>query len=225
MIAWVAAFLATFFTVDLARDLRRRFRPHVAAYLAGIGMFATASWALAVGITWGWSGPAYRIFFLFGAILNIPYLALGSMFLVVGKKSGHVMNLLLAGYAAISITLVSTTPFARPVEDWARLPRDVFPPISAGFGPRLLAAIAGGTGTLLLVGLALISLVRFWRRNRRIVMGNALIVAGTLSAATGGTGLAFLGSEAAAFAVSLSFAALLLWLGYRTASGARKAVG
>ena len=29
----------------------------------------------------------YRIFYLFGAILNIPFLALGSMFLVVGKRS------------------------------------------------------------------------------------------------------------------------------------------
>ncbi|GIU91505.1 MAG: hypothetical protein KatS3mg011_0411 [Acidimicrobiia bacterium] len=222
-IAWAAAVAASLFTLDLARDLARRPRPHVAAYLAGIAMFAAATWGLVVGLTWGWSGAAYRVFYLFGAVLNIPYLALGSMFLVGGRRAGHVMHLLVTALAAISVTLVTTTPFASPPDTWSRLPHDVFPPISEGFGPRLLAAISGGVSTLILVVLALVSLVRFWRKDRRVVVGNALILGGTLAAASGGTGLAVGGSESAGFALSLAVAATLLWLGYRTARGARRA--
>ena len=36
---------STVFAFDLIRDHRRSPRPHVAAYAAGIGMFAIATWA------------------------------------------------------------------------------------------------------------------------------------------------------------------------------------
>ncbi len=213
VIALLAAFAATLFALDLSRDYLKRRRPHTAAYAAGIGMFAAATWALWVGLAFGWSGPAYRVFFLLGAVLNIPTLAIGSMFLVVGKKSGHAMTLFTGALAAISTTLVSTVPFARelPVSGLAE---DLFPPISDGFGPRLLAAIGSGSGALLLILLAVASAVRFWNSDRRIVKGNALIVAGTLAGSTGGTLLGFLG-ETEAFEVSLLATVTLIWWGYR----------
>lgn len=220
ILAVVAGAAATAFTLDLLADYRRRPRPHVAAYAAGIGMFAIATVALAVALATGWTSASYRAFFLFGAVLNIPFLALGSMFLVVGPRAGHTMTILLAGFAAISTTLVTTVPFERPLPRSGVRP-DVFPPIDAGFGPRLLAAIGGGTGATILIVLALVSLVRFWNRNRRIVWGNGLIVAGTLAASWGGTGLAL--GEDAGFVVSLLVTSILLWLGYRTTRGSRTA--
>ncbi len=220
-LAVVAGIAATGFTLDLARDLRRGFRPHTAAYAAGIGMFAAATWALVAGLASGWTGASYRTFFLFGAVLNIPALALGSAFLVIGRRTGHVLTVLLGGFAAISITLVTTTPFAAPLPAGG-VPEAIFPSIAEdGFGPRLLAAIAGGGGATMLIVLSLISIARFWRKNRPLVTGNALILAGTLAAASGGTALGFLG-ETAAFELSLLVASSLIWLGYRTTRGRRR---
>jgi nucleoside 2-deoxyribosyltransferase len=219
ILAAVAATAAGAFTLDLLRDLRRRFRPHTAAYAAGIGMFFLATAALAVALAVGWNGALYRVFFLFGAILNIPFLALGSMFLVAGRRAGHAMFLLLGGLAAISTTLTLTVPFAGPLPP-SGVPEQIFPPISEGFGPRLLAAISGGTATMVLLVLALVSLVRFRRADPRIIWGNLLIALGTLAAATGGSLLGFLG-ETAAFELSLLGAATLIWAGYRTARGRR----
>ena len=212
----IAAIAASLFAFDLWWDYRRRPRPHIAAYGTGMTMFAVATWALFIGVTFAWTGPIYRTFFLFGAVLNIPFLALGSMFLVVGKRSGHVMTIALGGFTAISTTLILTVPFQHPLPDGG-IPHDIF---EAGFGPRLFALIGGAVGGTILIVLALVSLVRFWRKDRSIVWGNALILAGTLSAAWGGTGLAL--GEASGFALSLLIAVTLIWAGYRIASGGRR---
>lgn len=218
-IAVAAGMIATGFMIDLALGYKRRPRPHTAAYAVGIAMFAAATWALAFGLTFGWNGAAYRSFFLFGAILNIPYLALGSMYLVVGRRAGTIMFIAVGAISAISITLTTTVDFIAPLPTGG-IPHDIFPPISEGFGPRLLAAIAGGTGATIIILLSIMSAFRFWRRNRRLVVGNLLITAGTLAAAWGGTGLAI--GAGAAFALSLLLAATLIWGGYRLASGARR---
>jgi len=214
-LALIAAVAATLFSADLWRDYRGRPRPHVAAYGTGMTMFAVATWALFIGVTFGWTGPVYRTFFLFGAVLNILFLALGSMFLVVGRRAGHVMTIAVGAFAAISTTLTLTVPFQRELPDGG-VPVDVF---EAGFGPRLFAAIGGGLGATILIVLALVSVFRFWKKSRRIVWGSLLILAGTFAAAWGGTGLAF--GEAGGFAFSLLVAVTFIWAGYRVASGGR----
>ncbi|HUO46317.1 MAG TPA: hypothetical protein VM470_05745 [Acidimicrobiia bacterium] len=221
LIAVGAAVISTAFTLDLARSYRRRPRPHTAAYGVGMALFAIATWALAAGLTFGWTGFSYRTFFLFGAILNIPLLALGSMYLVVGKRAGTITFLLVGAIAAISTTLTTTVAFAAPLPTGG-IPHEIFPPISEGFGPRLLAAIAGGLAATVIIILSLVSIFRFWKKNQRVVWGNLLITAGTFAAAWGGTGLAV--GEGAAFAISLLLAASLIWAGYRVASGARRAL-
>ncbi len=213
-----AATAASLFALDLWRGYRRKPRPHIAAYGAGMTMFALASWALFVGVTMGWTGGVYRTFFLFGAVLNIPFLALGSMFLVVGRRSGHAMTIALAALTTISTTLTLTVPFEHALPDGG-IPHDIF---ATGFGPRLFAAIGGGTGATILMVLAAVSLVRFWKKSRHLVWGNALILGGTLAAAWGGTGLAL--GEASGFAISLLVAVTLIWAGYRVASGRRTVV-
>ncbi len=217
VLALLAALAASAFAADLWLDYRRRPRPHITAYATGMSMFAIATWAFYIGLGFGWAGPVYRSFYLFGAILNIPFLALGSMFLVVGRRSGHVMAIALGALTAISTTLTATVPFANPLPA-SGVPQDVF---ASGFGPRLFAIIGGATGSTILIILALVSVFRFWQRNRRIVWGNLLIVAGTLAAASGGTGLAL--GEGSAFALSLLVSVTLIWAGYRVTSGGRRA--
>ena len=214
-----AGVVATLFCVDLVRRHRASPSPHTAAYAAGIGFFALATWALFVGTTTGWTSASYRTFFLFGAIVNIPVLALGSMFLVVGRRAGHTMLLLMFPFFAISIPMALAEPF-----DGGSLPADGVPGgrelWAEMFGPRLWAAIGGGMGATIIIVLALVSVVRFWRRNRLLVWGNVLIVAGTLAASTGGTILA-LGIDWG-FSGSLLVAAALIWAGYRVAVSARR---
>lgn len=217
--ACAAGLVATGFFVDLVRRYRAAPRPHTAAYAAGIGFFALATWALFLGTATGWTSASYRTFFLFGAIVNIPVLALGSMFLVVGRRAGHAMLLSLFPFFAIALPMTVAQPF-----DGGALPADGVPGgrelWAEMFGPRLWAAIGGGTGAVIIIVLALVSVVRFRRRNPRLALGNVMIVAGTLAASTGGTILA-LGVDWG-FSASLLVAVTLIWAGFRTAVSVRR---
>ena len=220
VVAFLAAAGATGFAIDLGRDAVRRPRPHVVAYAVGMVMFAVATVALALALAFGWSDLLYKVFFLFGAVLNILYLALGSVYLVIGPRAGRVFQAILAVFTVFSLVVV----ISATVES---LPAEGIPRASDSFEigiPVALAAIGGGIGASILIALGIVSIFRFWRKNRRLVWGNALIVAGVMAAAFGGTLLAVLG-EGGGLAVALLAAALLIWSGYRIAAGASRRTG
>lgn len=222
LLAVLAAAAATGLVGDLVRSYRRRPRPHVGAWALAVSLYAIATWALVVGLVAGWTSPVFRIFYGLGAILNVPFLGIGSAYLVLGERAGR--RLLewfsLAGVFALFITF--TAPFVSPLGDEG-LPAgsDVFADIGTvgPTGPRFYALLFNVVGTLLLVGLAGWSAARFWKANRRLVAGNVLIVLGGVFPAFGGS--LFAVGETSAFALSLFFGAVLLWAGFRVASSAR----
>ncbi len=60
-------------------DAGGRRNPALLAWTISLGMFSVASAALLVGVVAGWSSPVFHVFYLFGAVLNVPWLALGSI--------------------------------------------------------------------------------------------------------------------------------------------------
>jgi hypothetical protein len=218
VLAVIAGAAATGFTIDLLADALRKRRPHVLAYTAGMASFAAATWALAAGVLTGWTSTSYRVFYLFGTVINVMLLAVGSMFLVVGKRSGHAFFMFTGAITAMATTLITTVPFVKDLPAGG-IPDDMWGP-EIEFGPKLFAVIGGAVGGTTIIVLGVVSLFRFWHKNRRIVVGNALIVAGTLAASSGGSQLGFL-DETATFELSLMLAALLIWAGYRVTRGAR----
>ncbi len=77
----VATVVGARFCVALFRrwDGGGRRRPALLHWTISTGMFALASLMLFLGELIGWSSPSFRIFYLFGAVLNVPWLALGSV--------------------------------------------------------------------------------------------------------------------------------------------------
>ena len=224
LLAVVAAAVASAFTLDLFGAWRRRRRFHAEIWMVAFGAYALASWALAVGLIQGWTSLTFRLFYFLGAIANIPLLAVGSIALAserVGRAAANVVFLwLVFGFFA--------TFFSPFVEG---LPSEGIPEGSEVFaftfmiealtlpGPRFFAAVSGAVGTIVVVGLALVTVIRVRRTNRDLARGNILIVFGILVPAFGGS-LTALG-DSGGLAVSLAIGISLLWLGYRTASGAR----
>ena len=195
------------------RWLVRR-RPHELAWSAALAMFAVASGALAAGAALGWQGLTFRLFYLFGAILNVPFLALGTVYLLGGRRRGNVWASAVALFGAFATGVLAVAPFTAP------LPREELARGSEVFGPlpRVLAASASGLGAVVLVAGAVWSAARV--RTARVVVANALIAVGTL--VTGASGLfnAVL-DEMTAFAATLVAGISVIFAGFLVATGAR----
>ena len=179
---------AVFAAVMGARYLSRR-RAHQLAWTIGLAMFAAAAVAGALARSGGATEAEYRVFYLFGAILNVAWLALGTVFLLVPRVARWAL------WGVLALTIVAALAvFTSPVNLSAAVDT------GRGFDqaplPRILAGIGSGIGSLILIGGALWSAWVFLRRRHegRRALGNVIIAISVLVAAAGGTA-AFTGAS------------------------------
>jgi hypothetical protein len=211
----VAAAASAAFAVAVLRQYAARRRPHQLAWGIALSMFAVASLALTAGVAAGWTPLSFKVYYLFGAILNVPWLALGTVELLASRP---VARAYLAGLAAFTVLSVVLVTLARvtPADLAGRLL-----PEGKEFLPaavRVLAVLGNTVGTLIVVGGAVVSglAIRGRRDLRRRFEGNLLIALGVLLAAGGGV-FAFLASSDK-LALGLALGASVMYLGFRRAS-------
>jgi hypothetical protein len=201
----------------LERWLDRR-RPYELAWTIALAEFAAASAAQWWGASMGWSGPAFRAFYLFGPILSVPELALGTVALLGSAHTGAVARRVVHNWALVSIGVLLVAPLTGPI-DPATLPQgsDVFGPL-----PRILAAIGSGVGALVIIGGAVWSAVRLARRRTtpRLVAANSLIAAGTVVLSVGGL-FNSVADEMTGFALAHALGISLVFAGFLTTNRAR----
>jgi hypothetical protein len=197
LLAFGAALLSLRLAGDLARRFRARRAPELAAWSASLFCYAIASAALAWGAAAGWDDRAFRVYYLFGALLTAPLLGAGSL-LLAGRRWATPVALFYAGLAVGIAVAVRLTPNVSGTEIPAAQEH-------LELVPARVVAIAGNTlGTLAVAGVALATV-------RHRPLGNGLILAG-LAVAAAGSGLAGLGYAATAAFVAL--AAALLYSGF-----------
>ena len=210
-LAAAATLLALAFAFcTLERWLDRR-KPHEAAWTAALFLFAAASASLWAGAAFGWNGLWFRLFYLFGAIVNVPYLALGTVYLLLDRRIGDRAALGVHLFAAFSAGVVAVAPLTATIEP------DVLPQGSDVFGPlpRVLAAAGSGVAALVIVAGAVWSAVRLARRRstRRLAGANVLIAIGTVILGAGGILNSVL-DEMDGFAVSLVVGITVIFAGF-----------
>lgn len=104
-----AAAVALVFAAQLGRQYLRRRRPHALAWALALTLFAAASSMVSVGVTVGWSPLVFGIYWIAGALLNVPLLAIGQLLLLDPKRT--VLWWTLAGVFAVwsvAFTLMSS---------------------------------------------------------------------------------------------------------------------
>ena len=206
--ATLVALAATLSTFD--RWLLRR-RPHEAAWAVAFGLFTIASAALAVGAGVGWTSPTFRVFYLFGAIVNVPVLAAGTLMLHGSEGTRRRTALAVGLFSVFAVGVMLATPFTSPLPA-DRLARgsEVLPVL-----PRVLAAVASGVATVIVVVGALRSAVRFRATSGggRRAAANLLIAAGVILTGASGLANSLLG-EMGAFALFLAIGVSVIFVGY-----------
>jgi hypothetical protein len=218
-LAFIATAVATLFAqATLVRATRDR-RPQDRAWTIALVLFALGSAALAVGVSTGWDNGTFRIFYLFGAVLSVPWLAMGTVHLLARPNVAHRIEIGLILLSGLAVGVLLTAPMA-PVHGTAiPVGKEVF-----GVFPRVLAAVGSGVGAVVIIVGALVSAVRFARDrgapgNGGRALANVLIAAGTLILSSGGLLQGVAGKDEA-FVLSLAVGISVIYSGFLVASRA-----
>jgi hypothetical protein len=218
-LAAAATLIAVAFALSTLDRYRRGHKRHQLMWTISLFMFATGSFGLWLGAAIGWDELSFKLFYLFGAILNVPYLALGTVYLLdTDRRRADVIAATVSLLCAFATGIVVAAPLINPIDPEV-LPRgsEVF-----GLGPRILAAVGSGVSSIVIIGAAVWSAARLLRRGRnhpdgvaprRLALANGLIAAGTLILGAGGVSNSVF-DEMDTFAISLVVGIAVIFSGF-----------
>lgn len=214
----VATLVSVAFAIHLLIRSGRRRSWAEAAWGIAMLMFAAASGALALGVVDGWSTAEFRVYWLFGAVLNVPYLGAGEVYLLTRRAwVGHLVLAIVLAATAWATAEVRTAPLDTRVlateEFFAG--REV---LGEGAPARTLAFVYSYTGTAMLVLGILWSAIRMRGRPelRGRFWGVLLIAVGALIVAAGAA-FAAAGSFAG-FSATLAGGVIVMYAGFLRAT-------
>jgi len=185
-------------------------------------MFALASAALSVGVSTGWDNGTFRIFFLLGAVLSVPWLALGTVHLLFRPAIGRRTERVLVFLSGLATGVLLAAPMQSVHGTAIPIGKDVF-----GVFPRVLAAVGSGVGATVIIVGAVVSAVRFARARSvpghgRRAAANVLIALGTLVLSSGGLIQGVAGKDEA-FVLTLAVGITVIYGGFLLAAAPRSA--
>jgi len=218
-----AAVIAATFAVRLGVRTMRKLRPHEAVWAVALGMYAVASFAMFLGVVRGWTVAEFRLYWLFGAVLNVPYLFGGEVYLLSTRRAvGHAVLAVLVGLSVVAAILVARAPLSRTeLAQALPLGRKVF---GKDGTPNLLAQLYSIPAYfLLLFGLVWSA----WQMRRtpalrpRALGVFEIAVGATIVAIGSGIGAAF--HIVPLFSVALALGVAVMFAGFLATSGPARA--
>jgi hypothetical protein len=208
-----AAVVSGVFAVQVAQQWRQRRRPNLLAWAIALGMFAIASFAPAVGMLGDWTPAWFRIYYLFGAIVNVPFLGLGTIYLLGSRRFGDACAAIVTVACVAAAVVVWQAEVDARLLDTSGIPRGSEVMTE---GVRLLSRAYSFVGFFVVLGGAVWSALRLWKQRRRelrrLAIANGLIAAGTSVVAVG-SGFAFYG-RGFPFALGLFVGVSLMFWGF-----------
>ena len=214
----LAALIALSFAGLLMRQWFARRRTYQAIWAIALLMYAVACFEVFLGGLGGWTSGEFRVYWLLGAVLNVPFLALGELELLVKHKgvraAMYAITIFVTAYAIARVRTAGIHAAAL-AED---LPsgKEVFGDGSAAHRlPQLISIPAYAV----LVGGAVWSAMRMRGRTdlRDRFVGTLLIALGATVIAGFGSAFAALG-YLAAFTISLLAGIAIMFWGFLRAS-------
>ncbi len=204
----VSAIVSFVFAVIVLDQFFARRKPYQLIWAVGLFMYFIATGSVFWIEAYGLNETAYRLWYLFGAVLVAAYLGMGTLYLLVWRRLAHLamMLLLIASVYAVFRVFTATIDLST-IED---LSRDTIP---QGLRNMYYLNIFG---TIALVGGALYSAWVFWRHRlmRHRVLSNILIALGAILSALGGTLARFGVSSSTAHAIFILLGVVIIFVGF-----------
>ncbi len=185
----ISSVVSLVFGVLVLDQFFARRRPYQLVWAVGLFMYCISTWTEFWTGTWGTNEIIYRLWYLIGAIFVAAYLGMGTIYLLVRRRTAHVVMAVLLAASFYAIFKVFTASI-----DMSTL--HGLSGIAMPQGIRLMTPFFNTFGTVALVGGALYSAWVFWRRRimPHRVVSNMLIAVGAILPAFGGIHIRFGGT-------------------------------
>ena len=195
----------------LRRYLTRGRGPHLLVWAIGVLVYGVGTFTEAFTSVFGWNEGVFRAWYISGALLGGAPLAQGTVYLLLRRRTAHVLTACLVIVVLVASACVILSPVNPALAEAHRLSGKVLAwPWVRAFSPFI-----NTYALIFLVGGALLSAVRFSRRketHHRFV-GNVLIAIGALLPGIGGAFTRF-GYVEVLYVTEL-IGLSLIYLGYR----------
>jgi len=182
--------VTTILAVPFALEIFRRYRAHperlhllwwgigIATY--GVGTFTEATTTLI-----GWNEPTFRAWYISGALLGGAPLAQGTVYLLLGRRTAHVLTTVLITYVVIASVFVVLSPIDYSQVEAHRLTGRVL----GWQWVRAFSPVVNIYAVIFLIGGAILSALRYSAdpATRHRVYANVLIAMGAILPGIGGT--------------------------------------
>jgi hypothetical protein len=213
----LAIVIAWLFAGQLGRQYLQRRRAHALAWSISLFLFGLGHVGVLIGITAGWSPGVFGMYWLAGALLNVPMLAVGQLHLMDAKRS--VLWWTLGGLAVVwnvAFTLMATYDGAALAAAAGGVPTGAA--VIGGEGPQALASsTAYGLLRPMTYTFAIVVLGCAWSAFRMKRWALLLIALGTTVAAAGS---GVIGSDVDyLFPVLSAVGVGVMYLGFRVVTG------
>jgi len=208
--------VTTILAVPFALEIYRRYRAHperlhLLWWAIGIATYGVGTFTEATTTLIGWNEPTFRAWYISGALLGGAPLAQGTVYLLLGKRTAHLLTTLLIAYVAVASVFVVLSPIDYSQVEAHRLTGRVL----EWQWVRAFSPVVNLYAVVFLIGGAILSALRYSAdpSTRHRVYANVLIATGAILPGIGGTATR-MGYVEVLYVTEL-VGLILTWMGYR----------
>jgi hypothetical protein len=208
----VTTVLAAIFSAEIFRRYREHpERLHLLWWALGIAVYGVGTFTEATTSIVGWNEPTFRAWYISGALLGGAPLAQGTVYLLLSRRTAHILTALLITFVLIASVAVILSPIDYSQVETHRLTGRVF----QWQWVRAFSPFVNMYAVVFLIGGAILSALRYTANpaTRHRVIANVLIAIGAILPGIGGTATR-MGYTEVLYVTELA-GLLLTWLGYR----------
>lgn len=208
--------VTTILAIPFAAEIFRRYREHperlhLLWWAAGIATYGVGTFTEAATTLIGWNEPTFRAWYISGALLGGAPLAQGTVYLLLARRTAHVLTVILMTFITIASVAVLMSPIDYTQVEAHRLTGRVL----EWQWVRAFSPFVNMYAVIFLIGGAILSALRYSSNpaTRHRVIANVLIAVGAILPGIGGTATR-MGYTEVLYVTELA-GLLLIWMGYR----------
>jgi hypothetical protein len=202
---------AAFAWVILARSRLKRQSYHLFWWGIGIGTYGLGTLIESLVTLFGWQSALFKAWYIAGALLGGAPLAVGTIYLLFGRRAGRIAVALLLAAVGVTSIFVILSPVRIDLVD----PTILSGKALAWQSIRRVSPFINSLAALFLVGGAIYSAISFFGHpeSRNVSIGNIFIAVGALLPGVGGMGSRMGHTELLYIAEFIGV--ILIWIGYK----------